>query len=823
MELLAAWLLYPVALGLVCLGLGLLAERAAGRELPGLLLLPVGFAGVIALARVITQEEATAELALPAVGVLAVAGCALSRARLRALRPDPWLTAGALALFAVFAAPVVLTGEPTFLGSLSLPDSSHNLALADQFAERGPDYGSIPFSSYQSSVNAYIATAYPVGGQAALGVTAPLGVLDLMWLYQPFLTMCVLMLGLSLGAIVAPLLQARWQTALVIFVAAQTSLLMGYASQGNIKELAAMAMLGAVGGLSAWAIRERVPGRALLPIAVAAAAAFAALGPAALAYLGVLGVGLAVLWAVARRRERGPLLRDGLWVGAGLALFALLSSPMLRTLGTALDVNSATLEGGGGGGGGTGGGATAEDLGNLASPLETFQALGPYLSGDFRYPPETFETLNSVFMVVAGVLAVTGLGWLVWRRHAAALLLPVGMVVTSVVLLDRGTAYADGKVLVMVSPAILLLGITGAVVLWRGRLRPLAGVLALVLTGSIVASSAVVYHDVSPAPYDRYEELLSYDERYAGKGPVLFTDYDEFGKYLLRRSTPFNQPEVPLGYRNEPYEPNALLDPDRKVALKTPVDPDDLELAYLSRVNYLIMRRSPWASRPPSTFVLERQGRYYEVWRRTPTRRVLAHRVMGPDAFRPSAVLTRRAGERMARIARERGGRLAFVRRDRAVQMLPAIMSISQTWEVFGGYRGAVVTSGPGRVTSYVDIPRDGTYRVWLEGSFNDRRGRLLLDGRQVAQVPEGASLGNPGANEALADVTLSRGLYGIEYVQGGGSLRPGNGGYRSSLRHIGPITFQPVGDMRRRVEQLPADRWRELVGRRLDWVEVVR
>ena len=33
----------------------------------------------------------------------------------------------------------------------------------------------------------YFATAYPLAPQAALGVLAPLGLLDLAWLYQPFL------------------------------------------------------------------------------------------------------------------------------------------------------------------------------------------------------------------------------------------------------------------------------------------------------------------------------------------------------------------------------------------------------------------------------------------------------------------------------------------------------------------------------------------------------------------------------------------------------------------------------------------------------------
>nr|MBA3749085.1 hypothetical protein [Solirubrobacterales bacterium] len=51
MDLLAAWLLYPLALALLCLGLGLLVGWCAGWRMPGALLLPVGFAAMLTLAQ----------------------------------------------------------------------------------------------------------------------------------------------------------------------------------------------------------------------------------------------------------------------------------------------------------------------------------------------------------------------------------------------------------------------------------------------------------------------------------------------------------------------------------------------------------------------------------------------------------------------------------------------------------------------------------------------------------------------------------------------------------------------------------------------------
>src|SRR5438093_13702470 len=109
MSLLLAWVVFPLVLGVLALGCGLLLDRIAGTALPGVLLLPVGLAVIIVAAQLATLTDATAELAMPLVVVLALAGLAIGRPW-RGLRLDRWAIAGALGAFAVFAAPVVLSG-----------------------------------------------------------------------------------------------------------------------------------------------------------------------------------------------------------------------------------------------------------------------------------------------------------------------------------------------------------------------------------------------------------------------------------------------------------------------------------------------------------------------------------------------------------------------------------------------------------------------------------------------------------------------------------------------------------------------------------------
>ena len=97
----------------------------------------------------------------------------------------------------------------------------------------------------------------------------------------------------------------------------------------------------------------------------------------------------------------------------------------------------------------------------------------------------------------------------------------------------------------------------------------------------------------------------------------------------------------------------------------------------------------------------------------------------------------------------------------------------------------------------------------------------MQIDFETIGHTP--SVLNNPGAYASLGTVALRRGLRGVQVRQRGGDLRPGNGGYRSSLRHIGPILFQPVQDDARRVRVIDAADWRKLVGVRSDWLEIVR
>ena len=121
--MLVAWVLFPLVLLAVCLGCGLAVEWIAGGVLPGTLLPSLGLALVIVIATITTQSGTTAPLTTWVVVAIALAGYASAPQR---LRPEPWAVGVALGVFALCAAPVVLSGNATFLGysSTTIPRST---------------------------------------------------------------------------------------------------------------------------------------------------------------------------------------------------------------------------------------------------------------------------------------------------------------------------------------------------------------------------------------------------------------------------------------------------------------------------------------------------------------------------------------------------------------------------------------------------------------------------------------------------------------------------------------------------------------------------
>jgi hypothetical protein len=780
MLLLQAWLLFPALLALLSLGLGLLVERAGPAPLPGALLIPVGLAAIIVIARAAMTWDLTAELATPLVVAGALAGLVLGRPRVWPLRLDGWAAAAALVVFAVFAAPVVLGGSVSFAGYTVLGDTAVHFVLADRIASDGTSLAGLDPSSYRSTLEAYFASGYPLGAHAALAAVRPLAFADVAWVFQPFLACVAAALALTMAGLLEGVVESRWRRALVATLAAQPALVYAFAMQGSIKELTTLWLVAL---FTALAVQKRV-----VPLAVAAAAGVAAIGVAVAAWLApVLLVGL---WLVARTPPRDH--RRTAEIAAGFAiLFGLLSLPTLLDLGDYLDVTKTVV-------------TAQQEFGNLFGPLNLAQVVGVWLSGDYRMAPMAGTGIDKAELTyaligVAVASGVLGIAWLARRRALAPLLFFAVSLLALAYVTRTGSPWADAKALAIASPAVLLMAAFGPIALEARGARLEALGLAAVLAAGVIGSNALVYHDASLAPRDRFAELEKVADRTAGRGPVLYTEFEEMAKHFLRDSDPVGASEA--------FTVSGLTPATREGGVSSfgyPVALSALRLEDIQRFRVLVLRRGPLGESPPPEFTREWSGRYYEIWSRHRAGHTVAQESLSGDGGSGDCRLVRQ----VASLA-EAGSRLEATLAPVLAELPTAEQALPAGWARRSDDPSLVQTVGPGAVRGTVELERPGSYELWLRGSFG-REVDVSIDGRAAGSARD--ELAQPANWLDLGRLQLEAGQHRVELVRSGGSLAPGNG---DGPRSLGSLVVQRGESTTARVS-VPPGQWRRLCGRRL-------
>ena len=626
MTLLVAWIVFPVVLGLLSLGCGLIVDAAAGVKLPGTLLLPCGLALMTLVGVLCAASDLTASLALPAIAGLTIAGFGIG-ARRRSLRPDPWALATAVAVFVVFAAPVVLSGKATFAGYIKLDDTATWLAISDRIVDHGRSLDGLAPSSYAETLKSTIGSGYPIGSFVPLANARPFVGLDVAWVFQPYLTLLASMLALALYELAGGLIDSRRLRALVAFIAAQPALLFGYALWGGVKELGVALLVATLAALIPVVLESERVARSTVAPALVAGALIAVLSFGGLAWIGPLLVGAVVLALI----RGGFKLSAGKAVGFG-ALALVLAAPALLSARTFFNnASKADLSGG--------------ELGNLVHPLSNLQAFGIWPVGDFRLRP---EEMTATRLLVALVLAAAVWGVIsAWRKRSWGLLLYAGSVsLSAVVLIAVGSPWIDGKTLATAAPAFLLAAMAGATMLVQSGRRIEGAIVIAAIAGGVLWSNVLAYHEVSLAPRDQLAELEQIAGKYRGEGPMLMTEYQPYGvRHFLRHDDAEGASElrshvIPLvGGDSLPKGGYA--------------DIDQFNQAGLGDFPILVLRRSPVASRPPLGYQLAQKSRYYEVWQRSASApRAAEHLPLG-DAVNP---VGRASCAQIKRLA-ARGGR----------------------------------------------------------------------------------------------------------------------------------------------------------------------
>ena len=234
---------------------------------PGALVPAVGFAAIVVVAQVPTLWDATAELTVPIVVALAIAGLALSWRRWR--RPGPWAVAARdRRLRGLRGADRAL--RPGDLRRLHQARRHRHLDGAHR-----PGHGARPQPRRPRAVDlrgdprrSTSATGYPVGVFLPLGVARALVGQDVAWLIQPYMAFGGGLLGP--GAVAArradrpPARRCARRSSLPRrALGASVRLLPVGRHQGGRRRARSSQ---AAAGLAGFAIRERCAPRALIPL-----------------------------------------------------------------------------------------------------------------------------------------------------------------------------------------------------------------------------------------------------------------------------------------------------------------------------------------------------------------------------------------------------------------------------------------------------------------------------------------------------------------------------------------------------------------------------
>jgi hypothetical protein len=789
-----AWAWLPVVLFVLPAGAALLAERAAGHQLPDALLAPVGFAGLVVVVTGAYRLGLTRMPVLLLVVALAAAGYVLAWRQKRARpRPGPALLA-ALAAFVLYLAPVALSGHWSWAGYNFTNDPSLNLVTATWVLDHGFAPPARADDTDELVVAGQLAVKYPLGAFLLLGTLTPLAGIDLAAAMQPFIAM----LAAFGAAALVHLLRRSGMPAPVAVPAAVLAvgahLLYVYGQIGGVKEVATVAVLATAAALGHEAIRERLSVGlvALCALVLGSLAPIFSLG--GIGYAGLFAAGLLLAALVLRPWRTGRELALALVVGAvtfGVAVAPSLADT-LKFGAVAQDAFS--------------GAQSTGVFGQLLRPLPLEQAFGVWLADDWRAPVVGALRAPATHLLNALMLAAALLG-VVWAMLRRASFLPVlaAVIAFALIAAPRVTPYGDSKLLVVLTPFVVIAAAAGLWFLSRLRRRvtgPLALALAIPLALGVLASDAITYRETRLAPPDRVEAIRDVGEAARGHGLVLFNEWEEYAKYFARAAD--------LNVPGETSGPRPFVLREDAPTFGQHFDLDEQALAYVLTHDGIVVRRAPDASRPPASFRRVYANDWYELWLRRPGVEVREHLPLQSIFSRQLPVSCLQL-QRLARRARP-GERLVAARWAPNVVMNTQAAPHSPGWVPTPGRAGTLTPLTPGDAGGPVPVP-GGQYRVWVNGS-SGRAVHARIDGRTVGSLKH---VNTPEQWVEVATVELTRGTHRLELVRPGGSLGPGNA-YQGEL---GPMFLEPTRGPEL-VSRSPRD-YRDLCGQDLDWVELVR
>jgi hypothetical protein len=528
------------------------------------------------------------------------------------------LAIGASALL-VGSLPFLASGRVGLLGVSLDNDSDLHLLWAEELR-------SSRMSSLWGTQN-----GYPLGPHSLVATVGTTTSVPLNLVFTGLLVAVVPITAMTAAGVLAK--EAWWRRALAGILCSLGYLLAAYYAEGAFKETILAALLLAF-VLHLEQVRARwaeasviTKWRLLVPAVIIVAGAIYTYS-----YLGLAWFVLALtLWGVAElashpRELRGWISRSRManaaaWLGGAIGLGLVLLLPIAGQTLSFFNVVGASP---------ASGGIPAGALGNLPGPLSGYEALGIWLSPDFRFgPSNTFS--SGELSAFALAVAIYGLVWAMRRRQLllAASVLGCGLIYW----VSRRTQspYVTAKSLVIATPVVMAVGVRG---LLTSREGPVArrtvrlAAAALFCAAAGYSSYEALRNEPVQAP-EPGRELAAF-HRIIGDSRVLFLGDDDYSGWQLHASA------VSALAAYTPSLGDASSRPTKQSVAGQSLDFDSVDPASLDRFRYVITTNAAYASQAPSSFGLLARGRLYELWKRTGP--VAPRQVLEPPGS-PGAIL----------------------------------------------------------------------------------------------------------------------------------------------------------------------------------------
>ena len=546
----------------------------------------VGFALLVVVSTdlVILPGHATTA----AAGVLALV--AVSLAIVGRPRVDAQILLVSLATTVVASLPFIANGRFGILGVSVDDDMASHLFWADVLRSG-------------NSVPELIPPSYPIGPHALAATLARLLHTDVDHTFIAVLVVVPVLTAITALSVLGALSpMARLGAAVLVGL---PYLAASYLGQGSFKEpIHALLILAFALVLRQARLGQGSRVHLAAPVAVIVSATLLVRGWPGLLWIGPMAACLALGPRVFRRQRRPEVVRKGPALALLAVSLASVALPLLPHASRAISFRP-NLAGG---------------QGNLPRELAPFQALGLWLTGDFRAVPAFDLTLVAGVCLALAVSLYAAAAW-VRRRDVEIPLLVVTSTLLYLGARQITIPYFTAKILMAGAPALMLMTLRSLFTPGReGWWRRARGVTAVTFSLAAAASSSLALRDAQVGPTSRASELDGVRRAVSGQ-PTLFLTADHFGYWKLRGAQLTLAwgyslgPEIPLRHRpGKPIGPGFLI------------DFDSIEPAKLDLFRYAVTTRSAYASEPPGNWRMAKETASYRLWERfgpTPRRRIL--------------------------------------------------------------------------------------------------------------------------------------------------------------------------------------------------------